>query len=115
MILQNRLSQEAAEKNMEGPGRDQVTGEVTGHVTGQVTGHVTEEIKRLLESLQGEMSRTELQETLGLKHRDHFSHAYLLLALDMGFLERTIPDKPKSRLQKYRLAAKGKALVTSLK
>ncbi len=52
---------------------------------------------------------------LGLKDRMHFSQAYLQPALEEDLIEMTIPDKPKSRLQKYRLTSKGRELVRGLK
>ena len=55
------------------------------------------------------MRRLDIQAALKLKHEDHFRAAYLIPAMDGGFIEMTIPDKPKSRLQKYRLTEKGKA------
>ena len=48
---------------------------------------------------------------LQLRGRDNFEKLYLLVALSDGLIERTIPDKPNSRLQKYRLTAKGKTLL----
>jgi hypothetical protein len=55
-----------------------------------------------------------LQATLGLRHLVHFRDAYLRPALAAGFIEMTIPDKPNSRLQKYRLTAAGRTVLQSL-
>lgn len=85
---------------------------VTG---GEVTGVVTGEVKKLLQVLQGEMSRSELQDSLGLKHEDHFCNAYLRPGLDAGLIAMTIPDKPRSRLQKYRLTVEGRAVLNTTK
>ena len=53
------------------------------------------------------MTRQDIQEALGLKHRDHFNQAYLLPALQAGLIEMTIPDKPRSSKQRYRLTPAG--------
>lgn len=76
---------------------------------GASTGEVTGEVLRLLAVMQGEMRRTDMQAALGLKHEDHFRDAYLRPALENGFIEMTIPDKPRSSRQRYRLTAAGKA------
>ena len=47
-------------------------------------------------------------EKLNLKHRPTFLYSYIQPALEQGFIEMTIPDKPKSSKQKYRLTEKGK-------
>ena len=57
------------------------------------------------------MTRMDLQKLLALKNENHFRDAYLVPALEAGLLEMTIPDKPQSRLQKYRLTHKGKGLL----
>jgi hypothetical protein len=59
--------------------------------------------------MEGEMSREEIQQALGLKDRKSFRTSYLLPAMDAGLIEMTMPDKPSSRSQKYRLTADGKA------
>jgi len=41
----------------------------------------------------------------------HFLKAHLEPLLVAGWLERTVPDKPRSSRQKYRLTAKGQAVV----
>ncbi|XSG83666.1 MAG: Fic family protein [Methylohalobius sp. ZOD2] len=75
--------------------------------TPEVTQEVTPEV-RLVSVLAGEMTRQQLKEALGLKDDEHFRKAYLLPALDAGLIEMTIPDKPRSSKQKYRLTDKGR-------
>ena len=70
--------------------------------TPQFTPQVTPEVSRLLEVMHGEMKRTDIQSALGLKDHKHFRSNYLQPALDGGLIEMTVPDKPQSRLQRYR-------------
>ncbi|SEJ60591.1 ATP-dependent DNA helicase RecG [Pseudomonas linyingensis] len=89
-------------------------GEVAGHVAGRstshVAGHVTGEVRRLVQACDGVMSRKALQDALGLRSDANFRTLYLVPALEAGLLEMTIPDKPKSSRQQYRLSATGAAL-----
>lgn len=57
--------------------------------------------------LEGEMKRDEIQSALELKHRENFRDAYLNPAIEEGLVEMTIPDKPTSSKQTYRLTKKG--------
>jgi hypothetical protein len=69
----------------------------------QVTDQVTDQVRALLDALgDEELSALELMRKLGLSHRPTFRQNYLNPALKAGLIERTIPDKPTSRLQKYR-------------
>jgi predicted HTH transcriptional regulator len=86
--------------------------QVTPQVAPQVIPQVTEEVRSLLDVAQGEMKRMEMQVALGLKDRKHFQNTYLRPALDAGLIEMTIPDKPLSSRQKYRLTAVGKAYLS---
>lgn len=56
------------------------------------------------------MLRRDLQSAMEIKDDEHFRKAYLILALAAGLIEMTIPDKPKSSRQRYRLTALGKAI-----
>lgn len=61
------------------------------------------------------MSRAELQQSLSLSDREHFSKEYLQPALTSGLVEMTIPDKLRSSKQKYRLTALGEKVLESMK
>jgi len=76
--------------------------------TEQVEAQVTPEVGRMQQLLNGEMSRAELMIALGLKDEKHFRTHYQQAALATGVLEMTVPDKPNSRLQKYKLTALGR-------
>ena len=82
----------------------------TASVNVQVTPEVTPEVMRLLNIIQGEISRKDLRIRMNLKDDEHFRKAYLIPAIDGNLIEMTIPDKPKSRNQKYRLTEKGRIL-----
>lgn len=72
----------------------------------------TDPVRRLLAVLStGEMASSELREALKIKHRPTFRENYLHPALDAGFIEYTIPEKPNSRLQRYRLTEQGRSVL----
>jgi len=57
------------------------------------------------------MLRAELMEAAGLKDRMHFVNEYLQPALELGLIELTIPDKPRSSKQRYRLTVAGRRWI----
>ena len=77
-------------------------------VAPQVAPQVTPQVGALLAALRGAMTRQELQTALNLAERTSFRERYLKPALDDGLIEMTVPDKPNSRLQRYRLTEGGR-------
>jgi ATP-dependent DNA helicase RecG len=75
---------------------------------------VPENIETLVKTIEGEMPRNTLQELVNIKSRRYFIEEYLDPSLEKGLIERTIPDKPNSSKQRYRLTEKGKALKKEL-
>jgi len=75
------------------------------------TAPVTPEVIRLLAVIHGEVDRMSLQTALGLKAEKNFRILYLRPSIEGGYVEMTIPDKPNSRLQKYRLTEKGRDVL----
>ena len=68
---------------------------------------------RLLQEVSGEMTNRDLRRALGLKNNPHFRRAYLIPALQAGLLEMTIPDKPRSKNQCYRLSRAGRDFLAA--
>lgn len=69
----------------------------------QHTEQVTEQVEKLLKCMgKEELSTQELMSLLNLKHRPTFRNNYLLPALQKGYIEMTIPEKPNSSKQRYR-------------
>jgi hypothetical protein len=75
---------------------------------------VTPQVGELVDVLEGDMNRQEIQSALNLLDRENFRLNYLKLALEQDIIEMTIPDKPNSSLQKYRLTQKGIVLKNKL-
>jgi len=87
----------------------------TDPVTDPVGTQSTDPVERLLDCLQAaELSSGDLRQVLGVKHRPTFRENYLHPAMQQGLIKYTIPEKPASRLQKYRLTAKGRSRLAAL-
>ena len=73
----------------------------------------TDPVKKLLYVFREkpEQGIATLMAALGISHRPTFRRYYLNPALAQGYVERTIPDKPNSPVQKYRLTEKGRQLI----
>jgi len=74
-----------------------------------VAKQVTPQVDYLMKCLSSNSSFTKdvLQAAMGLKDRENFRLNYLKLALELGFIEMTLPHKPNSKLQRYHLTEKG--------
>ena len=94
--------------------RAPVSVDLPGEGTEQVTAQVTEQVVQVVLASQGEQSRAALMEAVGLSHREHFRESYLVPTLAAGYLEMTIPDKPTSSRQRYRLTPAGHAFLQTL-
>ena len=76
-------------------------------VTVQDSNHNKNSVEKLLSVLgDNVLSATEIMERLNLVHKPTFRKNYLNLALEAKLIERTIPDKPNSKNQKYRKSEK---------
>ncbi|ENU79868.1 hypothetical protein F975_02204 [Acinetobacter sp. ANC 3789] len=81
------------------------TAQASDHATAQANVQVTDQVKSLILIMEdGEYTLAELMQFLGLSHRATFQQNYLNPAIETGLIQRTIPDKPKSPKQKYRLS-----------
>lgn len=71
----------------------------------QVSTQVSTQVEMVLGAIGGgELTASEIMGALGFSERSTFRKNYLRPALESGLVERTIPGKPNSRLQKYRRA-----------
>lgn len=79
------------------------TPQVTDQVTDQVTLQAEErdKIAKILKFCEQPRALKEILKLLELKHRTFFLKQTLMPLIENGFLKRTIPNKPKSRFQKY--------------
>ncbi len=69
---------------------------------------------KLIYECKGERTASKLMQAIGRSNRSKFREKVLKPLMKAGLLEMTIPDKPRSKNQKYRLTAEGKVFLTSL-
>ena len=81
----------------------------------RVTDQVTDQVINLITSFESkDLSLSDIMMHMNMKHKNTFRKNYLYPAINLFLLEMTIPDKPNSRFQKYRLTKKGKQLKVKL-
>ena len=113
-ILENKTNTIKGEVSGEVSG--EVGGEVSGEVNGEVKKKITSEILKTISLLRNNkfMSRKQLQSALSIKSQDFFRNNYLNPSQQLGLIDMTIPDKPKSSKQTYQLTEKGRKLLGQL-
>jgi len=99
-----------------------VGGQVTGQVAGEVEPQPESQPESRPESLEVRVLRlltafplgkTELSAGLGQKEISGQLNKVIRVLLGDQTIEYTIPDKPNSRMQRYRVTAKGQAILNA--
>ena len=90
------------------PTEPQPTPPADGPVPGQLP-------MRLLHAMSGEMTRKEILAALGLKSRGNLKRRYLDPCLAEGWIEVTMPERPSSPHQRFRITPVGSAHKEALK
>lgn len=93
----------------------EATGELTGELTGEVVGQLNSEVIRIVQVLEKEMKRSDLQKAVGINHDDYFRTHFIIPAMDQGYIEMKFPDKVNHPGQRYRLTKSGQQLKAFLK
>jgi len=87
----------------------------SGVVSGVVSGVESEMAILILNDLrENELGKNEMAKRLGKPKPTRYLNDLVRKMVANGFIEFTIPDKPTSRLQKYRLTHKGRAWLDTI-
>lgn len=65
----------------------------------------------VLRTCVAETSISELMDVTGRTNRTKFRNSVLKPMMQAGLIEMTVPDRPRSSNQKYRITERGRALL----
>ncbi|MCC7557038.1 MAG: winged helix-turn-helix domain-containing protein [Methanoculleus marisnigri] len=65
----------------------------------------------MLRTCVAETSISELMDVTGRTNRTKFRNSVLKPLMQAGLIEMTVPDRPRSSNQKYRITERGRALL----
>ena len=80
--------------------------------SGQVSDQVSDQVMRILSLCKSPSTLARIGEVLMMHSRVYIKRKYVNPLIESGLLEMTIPDKPTSSQQKYRITVKGLELLT---
>ena len=92
------------------PGRDLVIGAQTRDLVGTKLGLSGDQVE-VLRTCVAETSISELMDVTGRTNRTKFRNSVLKPLMQAGLIEMTVPDRPRSSNQKYRITERGRALL----
>jgi ATP-dependent DNA helicase RecG len=84
-------------------------------LSARLSAQITETIKVLLMVEKEPLKREEIMAGIGKLNDTRTVRRYIEPLEEIGWISKTIPDKPNSRLQRYTLTNKGKKLLEELK
>ena len=71
-----------------------------------------DQAKKVLQLCMTERTLLEIMGEMQLTSRNKFRKNFVIPLLNLHLLDRTVPDKPNSRNQKYRITSKGKEMLS---
>jgi len=80
----------------------------------QVSDQVSDQVIKVIKWLQVTKTRQEILLHLGLSNHTKNFNKYIQPALQQGYIQMTIPNKPRSRNQQYIITKKGLRFLQSL-
>ena len=92
------------------PKRNRMIGAQTGDQVGTKLG-LSEDQVEVLRTCVAETSISELMDIAGRTNRTKFRNTVLKPLMQAGLIEMTIPDRPRSSNQKYRVTERGRTLL----
>ena len=93
-----------------GGGSEETSEAPSRHQVGTKSAPSRHQVAILRKSLSAQ-PMTELMAVVGRKDRTKFRNQVLRPLLDAGWIEMTIPDKPTSRIQRYRTTVAGREVL----
>ena len=83
-------------------------------LTAWLDANVAQKVGAILQQANTPSEMRQLQETVGETNKRRLVLKYIKPLIAIGWLEMTIPDKPTSKLQRYRLTPTGKYILAML-
>lgn len=65
----------------------------------------------VLEACCSDQPLVQLMQVVGRTDRTKFRNLFIRPLVESGLLQRTVPEKPRSRMQKYRLTTAGEQVL----
>ena len=107
---------ESKDPQVDSSNSPQVSSSNSPQVSSSNSPQVSKLIVRLIHIIKNEeKGQREILLALGIKDRKCLKRLYINPSLELGLIEMTQPNSPRSPTQKYRLTVKGKAAARKLK